>query len=114
MRNRAIEAAANLSRLRRAQIISYSVAVLLGGFLGVLFGRVFLDHEAAAGNVVSRAIAPFLGNDPVMTLAVCGYLGIAAGLMFAWLFNRELNRRTHRAILKATDEELLKLMREQN
>ncbi len=102
----------NISRLERIQRISFGVAILLGGFGGALIGRM-LDHTSANGNFISRIIEPVFGQNPDMTMAVCAYLGITAGVILAMLFNRALQMRAMRTISKAADAALLARLKDQ-
>lgn len=105
-----VQHSVDLSRLRQLQLISFGVAIVLGGFAGGLTGR-FLDHAAAAGNVISRITEPLLGPDPAITIAVCAYLGIAAGMVIALTFNRVLHARAARAVARSADAELLEVLK---
>ncbi len=100
---------ADLTWLRRFQIVSFGLAIGLGGILGGLCGRL-LDHNSANGNLVSRLTAPLFGNDPSVTMFACTYLGIAAGMVIAMSVNHLLQLRAQRAVARVADHEMWRLL----
>lgn len=107
--HRSLTSAADLSRLRKLQLVSFAVAIVFGGLGGGLFGF-SLDHAAADGNTVSRWLTPLFGTDPSMTVFTCAYAGIAVGLLMAVMFNRLLQLRAQQAVARVADREMWRLL----
>ncbi|MDA7978667.1 MAG: hypothetical protein MPJ50_07850 [Pirellulales bacterium] len=109
MSKRELHRAADVSRLRRNQIVSFAIAIVVGGLIGGGLGGM-LDHVAAEGNAVSQIISPILGPDVMLTIASCSYFGIVAALVFAFAINRLLQFRARRAVARVASREMLRLL----